>query len=697
MTLTIKLAKMIRLDESQQAFCNSRRRNIRLLAPAGCGKTASLLYRCRELFQRENGKSRFLIVTFTRAAAAELRERLINDPEFDGLQGHVNVTTLNAYGWRRIRDRVRNPRLLSNPTDLHFAMRNQIRPAWTDNTHIAPVVSRRGDGARRTMEVVDNLKSMGFDHTEDVNRQAFYLRLDSLRDQGLDWRVDEQFELLTKLGILDEHKRGRTESPSQNRRAFYDRFFTFWRNATAELLNQSTFTYEDQKYWSYLDLKSLGPDGKRKRPISGAARYDHVFVDEFQDINPLDLNLVRVIAERNRATLTIVGDDDQAIFEWRGASPEFILSPERYFGGQFTDYQLRTNYRSPKQIVVHSMNLIGNNMNRVPKSVRPAGNSGDAEIELMPTEGINARLERVTEIVRGTQPGKVAVIGRLRRQLIPFQIYYASDGAPFKTAADLEVFSSEAFEKLIRLIEIWNNSDAIRRPNSAIEDALSICDLIKRYPLSKSKDRPNVRKYLVEARPRSTVQAVASISEYSGPKLSGKTHTQLHGTAKEFANASTVADAIAAVSNGFAGLNFDRERAEDDVWYTDPPLVQLAEIAEGEGFDADDLIDRIEFVKENLAEFRSFEDGSEHGDTVGFLERPLHLMTAHRAKGKEFDTVVILDTDDRTWPLRPKDQRGMEAERRLFYVAFTRARKKVILLHEKGATLSPFVKELGAF
>ena len=70
-------------------------------------------------------------------------------------------------------------------------------------------------------------------------------------------------------------------------------------------------------------------------------------------------------------------------------------------------------------------------------------------------------------------------------------------------------------------------------------------------------------------------------------------------------------------------------------------------------------------------------------------------MTAHRAKGKEFDTVVILDTDDRTWPNRARDERTMEAERRLFYVAFTRAQKKVILLHEKDAPLSQFVEELG--
>ena len=65
--------------------------------------------------------------------------------------------------------------------------------------------------------------------------------------------------MLTNLGILDSPKKGDSEGPSTSHRAFYDRFFTFWRNATESLLDQSTFTFEDQKYWTYLDIKSPGP------------------------------------------------------------------------------------------------------------------------------------------------------------------------------------------------------------------------------------------------------------------------------------------------------------------------------------------------------------------------------------------------------------------------------------------------------
>ena len=163
----------IQLDRSQSDFCHSSAKNIRLLAPAGCGKTASLLHRCRELILRQTGKKRkprFLIVTFTRTATAELKDRVAHDPYYEPIRGQANITTLNAWGWNRIRNlsRVSNPRLLTTPADLFFAMKNQLHPVWAGNQHIEPVVTKPGTGARTLMTVMDNLKSMGFVHTRDA-------------------------------------------------------------------------------------------------------------------------------------------------------------------------------------------------------------------------------------------------------------------------------------------------------------------------------------------------------------------------------------------------------------------------------------------------------------------------------------------------------------------------------------------------
>ena len=152
-------------------------------------------------------------------------------------------------------------------------------------------------------------------------------------------------------------------------------------------------------------MVSPDPDGKPRTPISGAARYDHILVDEFQDINPLDLYLIRAISERHRATLTIVGDDDQAIFEWRGASPDFILDPESHFRRSFATHKLEVNYRSPEEIVSLSQNLIRRNVRREAKKVRASGSAGHATLSHWETTNVADRMKKVTALVRETQPG----------------------------------------------------------------------------------------------------------------------------------------------------------------------------------------------------------------------------------------------------------------------------------------------------
>ena len=228
---------MVQLDQSQLEFCASANRNIRLLAPAGCGKTLSLLHRCNQLLKRSESHPRFLIVTFTKAAAAELKERLARDPEFKSVGDHVRITTLNAYGWQRIRDQVRNPKLLANQNDYHFAMLNQLRPVWEDKSRIEETINRHKSATRTLMNVMDNLKSMGFDHTRDTNRDRVQSHFAALEQQGLSWRIREQFDLLMGINVLepprgsDDAERAATTSIRQ----FYDRFFVFWREATSRL------------------------------------------------------------------------------------------------------------------------------------------------------------------------------------------------------------------------------------------------------------------------------------------------------------------------------------------------------------------------------------------------------------------------------------------------------------------------------
>ena len=680
----------MKLDSSQSDFCRSAAPHLRLLAPAGCGKTLSLLYRCLELSRRAPRTERFLIVTFTKVATAELKRRMHSSREFEPLRDAVKVSTLNAYGFRRMRDQLTHTQLLTTSTDRHFAVWNQLRPIWLKRPHIGEAISRKRDRTRVVMSVMDELKNLGFDHTADTNFDRFRDRMWTLRNHGLSSHIDRQSEILAKNELLVSGSRF-DDAARIGAKTLYDGFFTFWREAVASLHAQSCFTFDDQKYWCWLDLRSPGPDGRPKPPVSGAARFAHVLVDEFQDISPLDLALIRTIVQRHRTSLTIVGDDDQAIFEWRGATPEYILNPKTYLQKRFETHTLTVNYRSPRNIVECSQRLIRCNENREAKKVSAVPGAATARIELRSSRAIGERLRLVSELARESKDGSVGVIGRLRRHLIPYEVYYASDGGPVRMATDLDVFASSAFDELVKLLGIWDKGHEVQRPGTVIQNTLAVCDLIKRRPMRK-QDREALRRHLRHGNHETCADAIAALGRYSGSPLSGKGHYELCEVGNSFITAGTVSAAVTAIDEQFSGLRFDYERAEDDIWYTDPPLMQLAEMAEKDQMDADDLIGRLEAAKESLQHWQGFDDDAD-ADRHG--ERPLYLMTAPRAKGKEFDTVVLLDCVDGLWPHKAETAAEVEQERRLFYVAFTRARKRVVLLVPDGAHPSPFIGELG--
>lgn len=681
------------LDPSQVKFCRSNADCIRLLAPAGCGKTLALLHRCRHLAARASTTPRFLVVTFTKTASHELRSRLVHDPEFDGIRDHITISTLNAYGYRRMHNQLSNTQLLSSNKDRLFAMRNQLRPIWLKrHPHIETVASKSGTGPRRLMDVMDSLKALGFDHTTDTNYELFKRRLDSMQG-GLVRQMEVQFDLLTQLKVLESKTKDGVEAVTDSPRAFYDRFFRFWRDAVASLHDQLFFTFEDQKYWCWLDLRSPDATGKTKPPVSGIARFDHILVDEFQDINALDLALIKTLVDRHRASITVVGDDDQAIFEWRGATPEYILSPEDHFRVPFKTYALGVNYRSPSNIVRHSQDLISNNEHRENKPVEAAPGAPDAEISVIPTDSIGERLRLVTDIASATpSPGRVAVVGRLRSQLIPYEVFYAAGGGEVQTATDLDAFASIAFENLLKLLEIWDRGSDRSRASRIMDDLITVLNLIRKAPFSKKNDG-SVRQFLKACGARTCLDAAVALAQYNGSKLSGKTHKQLSEVAQTFFKCAEAWQAISCAADKFDGLRFDYEKSEDDVWYADPPLKQLADLARDERLNADDLIERLEAARDQVKHFQAFEDDDEQ---LSPDDRTLQLMTAHRAKGKEFDTVIMLDTCEGIWPhKRAKTAAEREAERRLFYVAFTRAKERVIMLTKKDIELSGFVLELG--
>ena len=682
---------MVQLDDSQRAFIEAPvDQNIRLLAPAGCGKTLCLLYRCKYLAERSERSLRFLIVTFTRAARDELRSRLNKDGEFASIRDQVEINTLNAWGWRRLREtpEIHSPKILKKNM-YREKMENMLQPVWKKHERVRSALQSknqtiRNQSPKRLLEVIDSIMSLGFDHKRHTDLATFMGHWDELASQGLEWKLEEQENILVEFGVLDS----KVESPGRKARqsSFYEAFYCFWRDAIEGLYQSAFFTFECQKYFAYRDEhKKL----EAKRFLSGAASYDHVFVDEFQDINPLDLALILAIVERNRAKMTIAGDDDQAIYEWRGATPEYILEPAIYAYTDFRTYTLGVNYRSPANIVEHSQLLIKNNDRRVDKEIR-ADNPSLATIEILQVHSISEALEFVhsyvdSSIASGTSPEDIAIISRKRSQIIPYQVYFASKKVAFCAAEDLQVFLSDTFDRLIDILAIKYEANSRQRLTKVADGIMSLCRFVNWYPLSK-KDRFDLRKYIVECHPSRVSDAIDFLADYrgrlKGKNEDGKTSLAMADTIRALIEADTVSDALLVLSDCFLGLQYDFVKSEEDIFFAGPPFEHLAEYAMRYGRDYDSFINDIELAKATLVKTPPVE--------------AVQLMTAFRAKGKEFKRVILLDVEQGIWPSRnAHTPEQLEGERRVFYVAFTRVQDRVTMLLRKDAVPSPYIQELG--
>jgi DNA helicase-2/ATP-dependent DNA helicase PcrA len=697
----MKWRKDVHLDESQRRFCALDDGSIRLLAPAGSGKTHSLLHRCRALAERSDKlRPRFLVFTFTRAARDELRERLKTDPAFQQVAPFVTITTLNSWGFREIRSRTTHPKLITTGKDRYGCIHNVLQPLWQNYPRLKPLLEdyrRKNKAGLDVLDLMDFLKSMGFRHDRLSDVKTLQNHMDYLQQCGMATQLERFFERLVQMEIIRESKGALDQ--------VYTHFITFWREACDQLYRSALFSLEDQKYWARIHLENQLEEG---RMTTGSARVHHVLVDEFQDINPLDLSLLKAITRLNNAQLTIVGDDDQAIYEWRGATPEFILEPEKHIGGTYETCILTTNYRSPRNIVELSQKLINHNKRRVPKQVR-AAKTEDALIQIRRFPSITRAVEDtvalVKELLHDDQVTSVALIGRKRSQIIPYQIVFAGENIPFYAAEDLHVLLSGAFEELKEILAIRARASlGVPFASDPIQDVLKLCDKVKRYPLSK-KDREALLRHLYKSRPANLRDTVSALFRYQGSlkgnNEGGRMSTAFAEAISHFLAARSVAESIEAVSNHFDGLQKDYGKAMEDIFYTDPPFLYLAEFAQRYGEDYGAFYRDIESAIATLARVPSDVEEETDEEQEPQWKLPLHLMTALRAKGKEFDVVIVLDANDGIWPSKlARTENDLEQERRLFYVAMTRARRRLYFMVNESilgepTVPSPYLAEMG--
>lgn len=683
---TTKAIGGVKLDSSQLEFVNSSANHIRLLAPAGSGKTTTLLYRCKYLLET-TPKERVLLFTFTRVACEELRQRLQTNEDFAGIRESVVVSTLNAYGNKLIRKKFVGFRQIGTEKKArHFVLMNYLRPVVDKSPIIAANINNKSWVAKSSnviLDVVDTLKTLGFDHKKVMNEDEFRKHLSYLVELGLAPLINSIFSQLVELGF-------KTSSPNW----IYKNFVKFYAAATEMLALQQQFTLEDQKYWGW---KSTLESPK----TSGKARYAHIMVDEFQDINPIDLFFIAALRERHQATLTLVGDDDQTIFEWRGATPKYILSPGKYILDQgksieFKTYILARNYRSPSNIVEIAQRLIAHNKERVKKEV-VAVNESRAEIYRKRIVSYDSVVEMLKKDLKNPELKRVAVISRKKSHLIPYQILLCGEGIEFYAAEDLNVMLSDAFNALKGIIKIKQNYLNGKKQSfmTVAEDFLQLCNAVFKYPLRKTEAEA-LKMYMYSGRYTDLTGAIDHFSRMGGGRVKSIDPSKYILRLRRFVLADTVQSTIKCIAEDFSGLKKDYRKADDDIFYADPPFPELAEFSARYKKNFSRFCQDVELSIASLASIVSSNDNNDIPEEERKkMAAKLCLMTGLRTKGKEFDSVYIIHADFDVWPIKKAvEEKKTESERRLFYVAITRTRKKLTFITDGHAGETPYFSEM---
>ncbi len=396
------------------------------------------------------------------------------------------------------------------------------------------------------------------------------------------------------------------------------------------------------------------------------ARCRHLLVDEFQDLTPAYLLLIRLLAGPGLNVFG-VGDDDQVIYGYAGADPGFLIG----FGGLFPgagEHALGVNYRCPSDVVESASTLLEYNLRRVDKTIRPYGSDEGLEIVEDLGDGLaSAAVRRVADLLgQGTPPNAIAALARVNSSLLPLHVAMAEEGIPFDSPLSQAVLDRTVVRGALAWMRIALDTtamdrndlfEAVRRPQRGITRLLgerlgrgrgpfSLNELIERGEGLEGRRADRWNQFCADI-----VSAARATS--STPEL-------LTVLAEEIglARAATALDA--------GRTRADRSAQSDDL----TALRRVAALGPGpEGFEV--------WLRTRL---------DRPSDRVGVT-----LSTVHRVKGLEWQHVVVFGVDRGSMPHHLSAD--TEEERRIFHVALTRGRRSVTVFADRDRP-SRFLTEI---
>lgn len=403
-------------------------------------------------------------------------------------------------------------------------------------------------------------------------------------------------------------------------------------------------------------------------------RFRYLMVDEYQDTNHAQYTFVRMLAEKS-GNLCVVGDDDQSIYKFRGATIENILSFENTFQNA-TVIRLEQNYRSTQNILDAANAVIEHNTERKGKTLWTQNGTG-AMIHLHTAENETDEAERITKIIldgvaAGRKFSDYAVLYRMNSQSLTFERNFAKSGVPHRIIGGTRFYERREIREMIAYLSVINNpSDEMRLRR------------IINTPKRSIGDR--------------SVEVAAQIGQQTGETLfEVVSHAKGYPALSRAANKMTL---FAAQMQGLIELNNDEEVTLGELY--DELVERIDYLNFLKTDDPESAEDRAANVQELASNLRRFEEENPEGTLSDFLEEvslitdidnydnnadSVVLMTVHSAKGLEFPVVFLPGMEENIFPgmasvYVPSE---VEEERRLAYVAITRAKEELYIFHAES-------------
>ena len=621
------------LNEAQRAAVEYIDGPSLVIAGAGSGKTRVLTYKIAYLLSQGMKPWSIMALTFTNKAAREMKER-IGKLVGNDLAQHLYMGTFHSIFSRILRVEAE-----------HIGFNNNF------------TIYDESDSRSLIKAIV---KEMGLDDKK-YKPAAVHAKISMAKNNLMSAAAYE-----SDAAIFEQNKRAQMPEVGKIFVAYVQRC----KQANAmDFDDLLTLTY--QLFREHEDIRH-----------KYAARFDYVLVDEYQDTNHVQMSIVMQLCQEKQRVCA-VGDDSQSIYSFRGANIDNILNYQRQFQGTRL-FKLEQNYRSTQTIVEAANSLIKHNRNQIPKDVFSENAKGE-KIQYKPAYSDKEEAVIVAKDVKrirredGCQYSDFAILYRTNAQSRSFEEEFRKQGIPYRIYGGLSFYQRKEIKDIIayfRLVANPDDEEAIKRiinypargigattvlkiADCAHQNQVSFWEVIgapEQYGLAVNKGTMNkletfrllISSFIDRAQTTDVYELGDAIIKESGISqdiMSGK-------DADDLARQENLEEFLSGMSA------FVEERREEGRF--------------------DEL-----FLQDYLQDVALLTDADSDGDKD---EPRVSLMTVHAAKGLEFPTVFVVGLEENIFPspLSAASLRELEEERRLLYVAITRAEKHCILTNAKN-------------